>query len=347
MIEDHHKTKILPATVHLKTADGSSMSSLDKATLHLCIANFKIFHTFIICNKLPETDISFGIDIQKRYSLSYSWDLDKQLFIQREGSFLTCTNNCEEEHNTTVVKSTLKIPPSHNGIIPITIKGHNLKAPTGHVISNHHINNGLDPNIHVLDGIYNIKGISTLHILVANYTNKYVTFNRGQCIGHIAPSIDHMPQTSINSLTTQKMIDEHIQPDTFTPPLHTCQGNVGKSLNKLLETFKSQFAQDETSTGTTYLTKIRIATGDSEPLSQMPYPIAMKHYDWVKSEINKFLDVQVIHSSHSSWSAPIIVVPKGYGRKCLVIDYSALNKVTQKFIWPMPRVGHLLKAKWC
>ena len=43
-----------------------------------------------------------------------------------------------------------------------------------------------------------------------------------------------MPQTSINSLTKQKMTDEHIQPDTFTPPLHTLPGNVSKSLIQLL-----------------------------------------------------------------------------------------------------------------
>ena len=89
-----------------------------------------------------------------------------------------------------------------------------------------------------------------------------------------------MLQTSINSLTTQKMIDEYIQPDTFTPPLHTLPGNVRKSLNQLLEIFKSQFAQDETSIGTTHLTKMQIDTGDSEPVSQKPYPIAMKHYNW-------------------------------------------------------------------
>ena len=80
---------------------------------------------------------------------------------------------------------------------------------------------------------------STLPILVANYTNKHVTFNKGQCIGHTEPSIDHMSQTSINSLTTQKMIDEHVQPDTFTPPLHSLPGDVRKSLNILLEKFKS------------------------------------------------------------------------------------------------------------
>ena len=52
-------------------------------------------------------------------------------------------------------------------------------------------------------------------------TNKHITFNKGQCIGHIEPSIDHMLETSINSLITQKMLDEHVHPDSFTPPLHT------------------------------------------------------------------------------------------------------------------------------
>ena len=73
-------------------------------------------------------------------------------------------------------------------------------------------------------------------------TNKHVTFNKVQCIGHIEPYIDHMLQTAINSLTTQKMIDVHVQPDSFTPPLHMLPADVRKSLNQLLETFKSQFA---------------------------------------------------------------------------------------------------------
>ena len=47
-----------------------------------------------------------------------------------------------------------------------------------------------------------------------------------------------MPQTSFDSLTTQKMIDEHSQPYTFKPPLHTVLGDVRKSLNQLLEIFK-------------------------------------------------------------------------------------------------------------
>ena len=83
---------------------------------------------------------------------------------------------------------------------------------------------------------------------------------------------------------------------------------------------------------------MQIDINDSEPVSQKPYPIPMKHYNWVRSEINELLDAQVIHSSHSSWSAPIIVVPKADGGKCLVINYKAFKMVTWKFVWPMPRV---------
>ena len=51
-----------------------------------------------------------------------------------------------------------------------------------------------------------------------------------------------------------------------------------------------------------------------------------------------FLSLELICNSHFNWSAPFIVVPKGDGEKCLVIDYRALNKVTWKLIWPMSRV---------
>ena len=131
---------------------------------------------------------------------------------------------------------------------------------------------------------------------------------------------------------------ETVTPDTFNPPCHELSQTTKHELNTLLQEYESQFAKDKTSIGTTPLAGMMIDTGDSNPISQKPYPIAMKHYQWVKEEIEKLLTAKVIQSSRSSWSALIIVVPKGDGGKCLVIDYRALNKVTRKFTWPMPMV---------
>ena len=81
-----------------------------------------------------------------------------------------------------------------------------------------------------------------------------------------------------------------------------------------------------------------INTGNSDPISQKPYPIAMKNYQWVKEETKKLLTEKLNYSSQSSWSAPIIIIPKGNKGKRLVIDYQTLNKVTRKFTWAMPKV---------
>ena len=34
--------------------------------------------------------------------------------------------------------------------------------------------------------------------------------------------------------------------------------------------------------------EMTIETGTSEPVSQKPYPVAMKHYQWVKDETNSY-----------------------------------------------------------
>ena len=103
---------------------------------------------------------------------------------------------------------------------------------------------------------------------------------------------------------------ETVTPDTFNPHHHELSNAIQHELDTLLQDYKSQFAKDETSIGTTPLSSMMIDTGDSNPVSQKPYPITMKHYQWVKEEIEKLLAAKVICSSRSSWSAPIIVVPK-------------------------------------
>ena len=117
--------------------------------------------------------------------------------------------------------------------------------------------------------------------------------------------------------------------------------DIQLKLDTLLKEYATQFTKDETSIRTMPLTEMTINTSNSEPISQRPYPIAMKNYQWVKSEIEKLLTVKVMCSSRSSWPAPIIVVPKGDRGKWLVIDYRELNKVTRKFTWPMPKVENI------
>ena len=91
LIDDSFKTPIQPTTTTLNTSDGSAMMALGMTALHLRIAEFKFTHNFIICDRLQDTRIIFGIDVQKKFSLSCVWDKEKNCYIQKDSRFLTYT----------------------------------------------------------------------------------------------------------------------------------------------------------------------------------------------------------------------------------------------------------------
>ena len=153
--------------------------------------------------------------------------------------------------------------------------------------------------------------------------------NKGEYIGHLENNDEeensqlheNLDAYTTSSVTMKRMMSEQVELDAFEPPHHKLKPNIETKLEALLKNYKSQFACDETSISTTPLTKMSIDTRNMEPVSLKPYPIAMEHYQWVKDKIEKLLTAKVIQGSRSSWSAPIISVPKGDGGKHLVIDY--------------------------
>ena len=266
----------------------------------------------------------------------------KNCYIKWNGTFLAFTHINTQTATIGTVKLTLKIPPRHNGVAPIKISGPLITTHMAYFLTDDSSPKGRDPNINIIDGIHKIKDRTSINILVSNYTNKHLTFHKVEYIGHLEPAVlnstDQRDIHHANSVTLKKMMSETVTPDTFNPPWHELSAPIQDNLKLLLQEYESQFAKDKTTIGTTPLTSMTIDTGTDDPVAQKPYPIAMKHYQWVKDEIEKLLATKVICTSHSSWSAPIIVVPKGDGGKHLVIDYRALNKVTRKFTWPMPKI---------
>ena len=163
-IKDSYKNPIQPTTAKLNTADGYLVTALGMMALHLRIAEFEFTHNFVICDRLPDTEIIFSIEIQNKFSLSYTWDKEKNCYIQRDGKFLTYMRNCEQKATIGTVKSTLKIPSQHNGIVPIKITGPVIKEHMAYFITDENSTKGRDPNINIINVIYRIKGKTCQHL---------------------------------------------------------------------------------------------------------------------------------------------------------------------------------------
>ena len=179
--------------------------------LHLQIADCKFTHNFIICNRLPDTEIIFIMDVQKKFSISYAWDKAKNCHIQRDGKFLTCTRNCEQKATIGIVKLTLKIPPRHNGVVPIKITGQAINEHMAYFITDEDSTKGRDPNINIKNDIHNIKEKTSVNDLVSNYTNKYIMFNKGEYVGHLEPAIEDSADSDLPS-HAQILIQQIVSP---------------------------------------------------------------------------------------------------------------------------------------
>ena len=89
------------------------------------------------------------------------------------------TMNCEQKATIGIAKSSPKIPPRHNGVTPIKITGPIIDGHMAYFITDDNSTKRRDPKINIINGIHTIKGKTSVNILVSNYTNKHITFNKG------------------------------------------------------------------------------------------------------------------------------------------------------------------------
>ena len=110
-----------------------------------------------------------------------------------------------------------------------------------------------------------------------------------------------------------------------------------QKFEELADRFKTIFSKDNCDIGRSDLITMDIDTGDSPPVAQRPYPLALKHYDWVKQEIENLERAGVIVESMSKWASPVVVVPKKSApdeppRRRLCVDFRKINQLAPKII---------------
>jgi hypothetical protein len=72
-----------------------------------------------------------------------------------------------------------------------------------------------------------------------------------------------------------------------------------------------------------------------------PYGMATPELAELNEHIKELLEKGFIHPSSSMWGAPVIFVPNKDGTQRLCVDYHALNEVTVKSKYLLPRIDDL------
>ena len=121
--------------------------------------------------------------------------------------------------------------------MPIKISGPIIEEHMTYFITDDNTSKGKDPNINIISSFHKIKGKTSVNMLVSNYTNKHLTFHKGEYVGHLEPAV--MDDTTVeqrethqaNSVMLKKMMAEMVTPGTFNPSHHELSQTIQHELN--------------------------------------------------------------------------------------------------------------------
>ncbi|GMF46675.1 unnamed protein product [Phytophthora fragariaefolia] len=87
-----------------------------------------------------------------------------------------------------------------------------------------------------------------------------------------------------------------------------------------------------------------IDTGTAAPILQKRRRDAQVEDAIIESNVIQMLPAGVIEESNGAWGFPVVLVKNKDGEVRFCVDYRALNKVTKKYVYPLPRIDETLEA---
>jgi hypothetical protein len=88
--------------------------------------------------------------------------------------------------------------------------------------------------------------------------------------------------------------------------------------------------------------EIKLIPG-TQPIHKAPYRMAPKEQVELKQQLDDLMAKGFIRRSRSPWASPVLFVEKKDKSKRLCVDYHALNQVTIKNKYPLPRIEVLFE----
>jgi hypothetical protein len=122
--------------------------------------------------------------------------------------------------------------------------------------------------------------------------------------------------------------------------LDASQGSEVPVVNKFPDVFPKELPGMPPDRDIEFVIELKPST---TPIYKSPYRMATPELAELKEHIKELLEKGFIHPRSSPWGAPVSFVPKKVGTQRLCVNYRALNEVTIKNKYPLPRIDDLFE----
>ncbi|MCG8078877.1 MAG: DDE-type integrase/transposase/recombinase [Candidatus Thiodiazotropha taylori] len=195
-----------------------------------------------------------------------------------------------------------------------------------------------EPGLMVSNSVCKLNGNRFIPVLVVNNTNKTFTIRKGCPLAKIE-QVQGQTIMSVNDVSKLQASEGHLV-ETFED-LDVPEKHKKRVLDLILRN-KDLFANKDSELSHTDTVKMKIDTGDHNPMKLRPYRTPLNNRKVIDNAIDEKKKKKIIERSKSPWSFPVVIVDKKDGSKRFCVDFRALNKVTKANSYPLPLIDDIL-----
>ncbi|KAI8510371.1 hypothetical protein Bbelb_112870 [Branchiostoma belcheri] len=311
----------------LSTVAGGALDILGCVCLPLTWHNHVFTASFVVCRNTT-TPILVGTDFLLAHGAELSLRNREMTLWGPQGVVsIPVSRRAAGAVRRVVTRNSYLVPPRSVHLVPGKIVGKRAESTRG--------SGYVNPALASL-GKYGLTGElishtparSTTRVFVVNETLEPVLIRPGAVIALFHP-FDSPTSRGVSSLFDLSDIEN---------PAHK------ERLLDLLVEYEDIVSRSSHDISTTPVITHSIETGDAAPIRLLPRRTSPQAKELIRQELDKLTSLGFIEPSNSPWGAPIVLVKKKNGDTRMCVDYRALNSVTKKCSWPLPRIDDTLDA---
>ena len=172
-------------------------------------------------------------------------------------------------------------------------------------------------------------------VRVCNITPRPIVLRKGQSVStlqnvQIAAAASPVEIDQLDAAQQRRNITDNVDPSV--------PENTKSELAQLVDEYQDIFSYSEYDLGSTDLVQHEIHTGDNRPFKQALRPQPRARLPDIDNLLASMEAQGVIERCQSDWASNIVLVTKKDGSIRFCVDYRKLNSLTQRDVYPLPRI---------
>ena len=341
-IPQHRQPPIRPTEMKVSGVGGTPLDVAGTAHMTLVFDGIPVVHDVLIVGMT--LDAILGQDIL----LSHQCKLDlRELTLRLKGKNISCWTPGETTISCrVVVKDDVVIPAWSEKLVDVDVANAGYLAADGLVQPSPEVIAGKE--ILMMPGVVSTRN-QTTQVRVINFGDSEASLHTRQLLGSCESYYEQTAEVN-KTVTELRVIDK-----VSTKLLDTLETMIKDVPSEMTEDEKTRwknqvkrfqgiFAASKADLGRTSLVRHAIHTGSALPIRKPPRRLPLGKRKTEQEEVRTMLERGVIQPSSSPWASPIVLVTKKDGSTRFCVDYRALNNVTLKDAYPLPRIDDSLDA---